>query len=55
MLASLHDVKFIIDQNENLCRLCELVEPEGIYIVNEKKLLKLNTLDNLLKPVAGSC
>lgn len=48
LLASLHDVKFIIVQSENLCSLFEQIQPEEIYAVVGKKLTKLDSLTSML-------
>lgn len=49
LLASLHDVQFIIVQSDNLCRLCEVIEPEEIYVLFGNELTKLDSLPSLLK------
>lgn len=49
LLSSLHDVKFIIIQSENLCSLFEHIQPEEIYALVGKKLTKLDTLSSMLE------
>lgn len=48
LIASLHDVKFIISQSKNLWSLCQAIEPEEIYVVSRKELTKLDSLASLL-------
>lgn len=48
LIASLHDVKFIILQSKNLWSLCQAVEPGEIYVVSGKELTKLDSLASLL-------
>lgn len=49
LIASLHDVKFIILQSRNLCSLCQAVEPEEIYVVSGRELTKLDSVASLLE------
>lgn len=51
-LASLHDVKFIMLQNEHLSHLCKLIPPAGVYSVGDKGLVNLSSVVDLLKTLA---
>ncbi len=48
LLASLHDVDFILVKEDSLTGLCERVTPDEIYDIKEGKLHKILKLDLLL-------
>jgi len=49
MLASLHDVNFIIVNAESLKNLCQQIEPDEVFVVHEAHLEKLERLDDLFE------
>lgn len=49
LLSSLCEVKFIILHSHNLCRLFRAIQPEEIYAVIGKEMIKLETLSNILE------
>lgn len=49
LLSSLYEVKFIILHSDNLCRLFNAIQPEGIYAVRGKEMIKLETLTDMLE------
>lgn len=48
LLASLHDVRFIILQSKNLSTLCESIPPSEIYTVIDKQPIPLSSYSELL-------
>lgn len=42
MLASMHDVHFIILNAANLRNLCNLIEPDEVYLLQESELVQIN-------------
>jgi D-glycero-beta-D-manno-heptose-7-phosphate kinase len=52
LLASLHDVDFILVKEDSLTSLCDRITPDEIYDIKEGKLHKIPQLDLLL---SSSC
>jgi len=49
MLSALHDVDFILVNGDNLRSLCSRIQPEEVYEVREKELIRLNDALELIE------
>jgi D-beta-D-heptose 7-phosphate kinase/D-beta-D-heptose 1-phosphate adenosyltransferase len=49
LLSSIHEVDFIILKDKNLKSLIEEIHPDNIYLMQEENLVKLESLEDLIK------
>ena len=49
ILSSLHDVHFVVLNSDSLRALCNLIEPDEVYVIEDDKLVQLDHQSDLLQ------